>query len=70
MEGERGLRALVLIDPVWVQAITAAKLTGDYKNNEIRGDAAYKGQRMRITGKVGEVTASVRTGASAGLTLL
>jgi tRNA_anti-like len=30
-------------------------LLSEYKDNEVRADAAYKGKRVRVTGKVGDI---------------
>lgn len=33
-------------------AVTATELLADYKNNEVRGDAKYKGKLVRVTGTI------------------
>jgi hypothetical protein len=36
-------------------AVDAAQLLKDYKSNELAGDKKYKGKRVRLTGKSGEI---------------
>lgn len=35
--------------------VAVADLLKDYKDNEVRADGKYKGKRLRVTGKVGEI---------------
>ncbi len=41
-------------EAILVPRVAVAKLLKDYKGNELRADAMYKGKRLQITGKAGE----------------
>jgi hypothetical protein len=49
---------LASVEPVDL-TVDVAQLLKDYKDNELRGDGKYKGKRLRISGKAGEVKRDV-----------
>lgn len=50
--GTRGAKASPATPAVPVDLKT---LLGEYKDNEVRADAQFKGKRIQVTGKVGDV---------------